>query len=240
METRPFARAIAAILVSGVFSSPLSAGASDPEFGVAKSQAGAVVVWNEPPAYFTLELPGSRFVHQKQLPGASFSVDDRVVQVFTARIALFSDPSCESDPHRCYQDWELGYRRSMLGRSIAARDLASSVPDFRFWEVDVPEEISGSTNGSVTKQVYATRVIEHVVLVLSCSVIRAEPPASAEWYLASIARSLHVSDEPIDFEAVRQELAKKQRSTPPPEGSDSAAQQGAAASRQGPDSDPPR
>jgi hypothetical protein len=204
-----FALALVVILTSIGLLSPFPANASDPDFVVIKSRNGAVVVWNEATAYFTLELPGSRFVPAK-LPGASFIIDGRVVQVFTVRVDHFSEsPSCEGNALRCYKEWELAYRRSRLGASIAARDLASPAPGFEAWEVEVPAETAGSSATSVTKQVYATRAVEKLVLVLSYSVTKAEPVGSAETYLGHVATSLHVYGEPVDVEGVRQEIGSQ-------------------------------
>lgn len=193
--------AITAIVLPGCVPSPSQKERVHPEFAMFRSPRGAVVVWNEAPAHFTVELPGTHFGRAEQLQGASFVVDGRMVQVFTVRIDYFArESSCWSDPLRCYEDWEVAYRRSKMGAGIGARELASPASGFFAWEVDVPPELTNSSPSSVTKQVYVTRVVEHVVLVLSCSVTKAEPAGSGEAYLADLARSLRVSKTPIDAE----------------------------------------
>jgi hypothetical protein len=196
---------LGAILVTAC--SNLSGSATDPRFTVIKSRAGAVVVWNEASSHFTLELPGTHLVPEPRLPQASLVIDGLPVQVFTVRVDHLSEvTSCGSDVLLCYRDWEASHRRSLLDAQLAVRDLMPAAPDFISWEIDMPAEVQGRAI-SATKQVYATRIVGEVVLVLSATQSKREPVGSAEKYLSTVASSFRAYSEPIDVETVRRKLA---------------------------------
>jgi hypothetical protein len=181
--------------------------AADSRFTVIKSRAGAVVVWNEASSHFTLELPGTHLVPEPKLPQASLIIDGLPVQVLTVSIEhLTQQASCGSDILRCYRDWEASYRRSLLGTELAVRDLVPAAPDFASWEIDMPAEVQGRAIGAI-KQVYATRVVGEVVLVLSATQSKGEVADAAARYLSKVASSFRAYNERIDVETVRRNLA---------------------------------
>jgi hypothetical protein len=181
--------------------------ASDSRFTVIKSRAGAVVVWNEASSHFTLELPGTNLVPEPKLPQASLIIDGLPVQVLTVRIDRLSEgESCSSDVLRCYRDWEVAHRRSLLGPQLAVRDLVPAAPEFESWEIDMPAEVEGRPIGAI-KQVYATRVVEEVLLVLSATQSKGQSVGYAANYLSTVASSFRAYSEPIDVETVRRKLA---------------------------------
>ena len=182
--------------------------AADPDFTVIKSPKGAVVVWNEPPAYFSLELPGQKFA-PANLPGASLIVDGHVVQVFTVKVSEFAnDARCREDILHCYMEWETDYRRSTWKVPLATRELAPPAADFAAWDIEVPPAPAKGSGSRVIRQIYVTRSISGIVLVLSYSLNASDPDNAGEVYLGSVANSLAVGDRPIDVNQLRRDIAR--------------------------------
>jgi hypothetical protein len=134
-------------------------------------------------------------------------IDGLPVQILTIRIDHLSKvASCGDDVLLCYRDWESAHRRSILDPHLAVRDLQPAAPGFTSWEIDMPAEVRGRPIAA-TKQVYATRIVGELVLSLSATQLKDQPVDSAEKYISTIASSFRSDSEPIDVEAVREELA---------------------------------
>jgi hypothetical protein len=181
-----------------------------------KTDAGYLVVWNQPDIHFTLGLKGKN-VHPMRSTGTgsvAFAVDGAVFQVQCVAISQFLKNARKqklSDQAilLAHQNWELQYLKQSLGAELTVTTLTqpqSYTGDKLLWKFTMPKN-------KMQQQIYLTMVSGSHVVILNATPEGKTPVPDITFQrlLLDTVSTLKASSRPIDLLELRESIRKNNR-----------------------------
>jgi hypothetical protein len=198
-----------ALLLSGI------ARANRQEYRTAaiKTANGALLVWNQPDNYFTLEIKGKDVRPNNSSPEVFFKVDGIIIQFQSALISQFVKDADKAGRKiqsilMAHRDWEAQYAGSMFGKKL---DVQSSPVKLKngsealFWKFDMPDGF----NREAKKQLYLVVVNSGYVIVLNGVVTEQTKEEDVRQLLIRTVETLKVSSKPFDLKELTETIRRE-------------------------------
>lgn len=173
-----------------------------------KSEAGVLLVWNEPGNHFTVELRGDEIEPLPESGHVFFRVEGVVVQVGAIGVDEFAHGAGGRpipEILAAHRDWEARYIGGRLGAQIV---IQSSEVDLGpigkglLWGYDMPPGLDAEAK----KQIYLTVLNKRHVLYFNGVVTAAAAEGRVTKLLMTVASSLRVSRDRVDVKKPRKKL----------------------------------
>jgi len=178
-----------------------------------KTTNGAMVVWNQPDNYFTLEINGKDVRPNNSTSDVFFKVDGIILQIQSAVISEFVKDAGKAGQNiqsilMAHKDWESQYAGSMFKKKLSVQSspvkLKSGVEALS-WKFNMPEGF----NREAKKQLYLTVVNGGYVIVLNGVVTEQTKEEDVRQLLIRTLETLKVSSKPFNLEELKETIRRE-------------------------------
>ena len=175
-----------------------------------KTEAGVLLVWNQPDDYFTLEIKGKEIRPLNSSEHVFFTVDGIPFQVQSVAVSeLLKDAGkLGQSPQSilaAHKDWEAKYIESSLGRKLNVQSsllVLKGGGQALFWKFDMPEGLSSDAR----QQQYLSVVNGPNVLLLNGVVTGEEKESVVRQLLVDTMETLKKSPKPINLRQLQESI----------------------------------
>jgi hypothetical protein len=190
----------------------IRAGQQDYRTAAIKTESGALLVWNQPDNYFTLEIKGQDVRPNNSTSDIFFKVDGLIIQVQVAAISQFvKDSNKESQTAQAilaaHRDWEAGYAGGIFHKKLDVQSSPlklKSGSDALFWKFEMPKGF----NQEAKKQLYVTVINNGYVIVLNGVVTEQTKEEDVKQLLLRIMETLKVSLTPFNLQELQENIRR--------------------------------
>ena len=178
-----------------------------------KTAKGAMLVWNQPDNYFTLEINGKDVRPNNSTPEVFFKVDGIILQIQSAAISEFVKDTGKAGQNvqsilTAHRDWESQYAGSMFGKKLSVQSSPVKLKrgsDALSWKFDMPEGF----NREAKKQLFLTMVNGGYVIVLNGVMTEGTKEEDVRQLLIRTLETLKVSSKPFDLDELKRAILRE-------------------------------